>query len=440
MDYTEIKEEGNGAFARVFEVRGDDGHTYAKKVFSPDPTLVKNVGEEHLRKRFVREVKCQKSIDHHNVVPIIEDHLSLDPPYFIMPFAPASLKDDIEADPTLGGNPSKPLYDVLAGLEEVHSQGFVHRDLKPANILRLDDGEGNFRYAIADLGLISDPDGGESTLTATNTQGGSLYYAAPELTRSFKHATASADIYSFGAILHDIFTNRAARTPYTELTADGPIGEVISKCTKVLPIRRYPTIAALREELFEALNNETIVFSSSNEKAIIELLDSEAPLNDDQWDRVFLFIEDSLNNNTSLYNVFASIKSSHIEYLHNNAPELFSALGSYFSDYVREGTFNFDYCDVLANKLQMFYKYGDIGLQSEATVAMLVMGTSHNRWYVEGKFMEMASEKASEALAQRILIELEIHNINFKAQMAHVARSIHVDKEDLHPKLLESVS
>jgi hypothetical protein len=35
-----------------------------------------------------------RRIDHPNVIPVLDDHLDYDPPYFLMPLADCSLADD----------------------------------------------------------------------------------------------------------------------------------------------------------------------------------------------------------------------------------------------------------------------------------------------------------------------------------------------------------
>lgn len=435
MRYTQITEIGRGGFARVFQVIGDDGKPYARKVFAPREDLVAHVGAEALRRRFIREVKCQSSISHPNVIPVVESFLEEDPPSFIMPFASGSLKEELENDRTLGGSPNQALFDILNGLEAIHNNGHVHRDLKPANVLRIEDGEGNSVYAISDLGLITDPDGDESTLTASGDAFGTQFYAAPEMIRSFRHATAAADIYSFGAILHDIFAPTSQRVPYSELNASGDIGEVISKCTKGLVLRRYRTAAEVREELYESLNNTDLSFSSSNEEAVVELLKSKDQLSDEEWDRVFIQIEDNIKNSHQCYGLFAAISSSHIDHLRQTAPDLFAAIGSYLCDHAREGSFDFDYCDVFANKLEIFYEGGELGLKAGAAVALLLLGVKHNRWYVERKFTKLVSPSISEELARRILTELDINEINYERYLSHMERSISTTRVILHPML-----
>ena len=439
MNYHEIEEKGQGGFAKVFIVEGEDGKRYAKKVFAPQTYLVDAVGEEHLKKRFIREVKYQSTIKHNNVVEIVEHALNNDPPEFIMPLAECTLSDQIQDDPTLGGSPKKPLFDILAGLEAVHDKGFVHRDLKPANILKFIPLSDTETYAISDFGLMMASQSNSSTLTGTNAGGGTENYSAPELIRGLRHATPAADIYSFGAILHDIFGGGTTRIPYTELSLPGEIGEIVAKCTKQLTIRRYKTVAALREDLYKVLDDEEITFTSSKEEAIVTFLGSETTITDEQWDSIFILIQDNLDEGLTNKNIFSAITEDHISSLLNHAPDLFTALGHYFSEYIQNGEFDFNYCDILASKAEIFFNDGDLGLQSEVAIALLLLGTSHNRWYVERKFVEMANNNISDALAERIKTEIEVLGIDFLAHICHVEVSINFDKENLHPVLLEMI-
>ena len=197
----EIRELGRGGFARVTEVESDSGERCARKTFEPMEHLINAVGQEDLERRFKREVTYQSKLTHPNVVSITESFLDETPPYFLMPLAECTLEDELESDPSLEGRYKEVLFDVLAGLEHLHENGYVHRDLKPGNILKFPNGK--HRYAISDFGLIAATSTDVSTLTGENARGGTENYAAPELTLDFRAATDQADIYSFGAILQD---------------------------------------------------------------------------------------------------------------------------------------------------------------------------------------------------------------------------------------------
>jgi serine/threonine protein kinase len=435
VSYTEIEEKGRGGFARVVIIADDTtGEKFAKKIYAPQQNIVDAVGDDHLKKRFKREVRYQSSLNHPNIVVICKHFLDEEPPYFIMPLADCTLKDELDADHTLGGDPRKALFDILAGLETLHTEGFVHRDLKPANVLKFVSGPDE-RYALSDFGLISGVNSESSSLTGDNASGGTPNYAAPELNRGFKTATHFADIYSFGAILHDIFGNGAKRVPYTELTVAGDLREIVAKCTKRVPRRRYGSVSELREDLYNVLNNEHLIFHSSNEEAVVNLLRSNTSLTEEQWDAVFIQMEENLVSNVSNANIFSSIGEHHIKELHAVAPELLAALGEDYADYIQNNAFDFDYCDVLASRGQLFYDLGDIQLKAKIAIALLVLGTSHNRWYVERKFISMAGVTITDQLANRIKIELNVQDVNFNVKFNHLIWSIGVNSSVLHPTL-----
>jgi serine/threonine protein kinase len=436
MAYQFLSFKGQGGFARVDVVTNDSGETFAQKTYEPAPQLVQAVGDELLKRRFIREVRYQKTINHPNVVPIVEHFLTEDPPSFIMPLADCTLKEELVSDPTLGVNLNQSLFDILTGLEFLHSKGFVHRDLKPANVLRFQD-EGKFRYAISDFGLMSASNSESSTLTGTNANGGTENYAAPELIGSFRRATASADIYAFGAILHDIFGNAAQRIPYTELAVSGELGGIVAKCTKRLPIRRYQSVSVLRDELYQVLNSEPVSFTSPSEEGVVNLLKSKAELGDEEWDEVFIQIDRNLNEELKVNKLMAALSHDHIDLLERKSPDLFAAMGGYFVEHIMGNDFGFNYCDILASKAELFFNSGDLGLKSQVAIALLYLGTSHNRWYVETKVIQMMGAGISDSLAERIAIELEVQGIDFSSQINHLCESISVNEDLFHPKLRE---
>jgi serine/threonine protein kinase len=435
MDYTELSQKGRGGFARVFIVESTEGKKFAKKVYSPMENILAAVGDESLKKRFKREIKYQCKVKHQNVVPILESHLDEEPPYFIMPLAECTLQEELRGDPTLSGKYKKPLLDVLSGLECMHELGYVHRDLKPDNILKfLDDDD--CHYSISDFGLMSVNESASSTLTGSNAQGGTQNYAAPELIRNFKAATHLADIYSFGAILHDIFGGGVRRVPYTQLTLPGPIGEIVQKCTKTNAARRYRSISSLRDALYKVLDETEVKFSSTGEEDVVGILKSTNNLNDEEWDDIFILLEADNEWLGNCTNIFSNINEEHISQLESDSPELFIALGHYFSKFIHGNSFDFDYCDILASKAELFYRGGDLAVKTRIVLSLLALGVSHNRWYVERKFLQLAGSDISDNLANRIITEIEVDEINFDQQIQHLESSISSTRNQLHPILL----
>ena len=434
MIYKKIKEIGRGSFGIVELVKDEKGRQWARKTFVP-PNLP-DVSNEEMQTRFEREVRYQIQIKNPNVVRIRDYDLDANPPWFVMDLADCSLAEELQSDRTLGGDPRKPLSDILAGLEAIHEKGYKHRDLKPANVLKFVSEDGSVRYAISDFGLMSPTSGLTSTLTASNMGGGTPLYRAPECAINFKRATIQSDIYSVGAILHDIFAGGAPRIPHTELTVAGPLGPIIEKCTKTNVRRRFRTVVALREKLYEILRGE-ISFASREEEELVRLLQAKDKLSGQEWDRVFQQIDKNEEDEESNHILFSALTTAQLEQLANEAPDLFASLGKDYAEYAQNGTFGFDYCDVIATRAEVFYERGELDVKASIALALLRLGTSHNRWFVEHKFMQMAGLSISDELAERIATEIDVQGFDFGYEIVRLERSISASRKELHPVLFK---
>ena len=87
-------------------------------------------------------------------------------------------------------------YQLINGLEYIHSKGVVHRDLKPENLLL---GKGNI-LKIIDFGL-SNFFNGKNLLS---TPCGSPCYASPEMVSGQRYNGYMIDVWSTGIILFDM--------------------------------------------------------------------------------------------------------------------------------------------------------------------------------------------------------------------------------------------
>ena len=100
---------------------------------------------------------------------------------------------------------------IADALDKAHRAGIVHRDLKPGNIMLTKNGVKLLDFGLATLRAP----GGLSELvtraavTVEGTILGTAQYMAPEQLEG-GHADARSDIFSFGAVLHEMLTGRKA--------------------------------------------------------------------------------------------------------------------------------------------------------------------------------------------------------------------------------------
>ncbi|MBC7773073.1 MAG: tetratricopeptide repeat protein [Pyrinomonadaceae bacterium] len=163
---------------------------------------------------------------------------------------------------------------TLAGaVQAAHVDRIVHRDLKPANILLTSDGTPK----IVDFSLARSF-AGDSSLTLSSARVGTPSYMAPEQAMGKAEAFCpSVDIYALGAVLYESLTGRPpfrAETPLetqrqvisedpappSRLNARVPrdLETICLKCLQKDPQRRYPTAAAMGDDLHRFLRGEPI--------------------------------------------------------------------------------------------------------------------------------------------------------------------------------------
>lgn len=425
-----VKQLGAGGFGVVDLVIDDNGREFARKTFSTSQNFSQEM-VNNVRRRFIREAKIQQGFRHRNIVPVVGESLEGDRPYYLMPVAVSTLADDLEKDRTCNGNFIAVISDIVAALEELHGVDICHRDLKPHNILRFLDGETDF-YAVSDFGLISQKDSTLSKLTTTGMAKGSDYFTAPEITADLRRATAQSDIFSLGCILHEM-VGQKERVPCQEIKEDGDYAQIFLGCTRADPSRRFKSVRAVLDALV-SIDPKAPALQGDQAKEFAELLEKPGPMTSAVWGGFVEFVEDNLASEDGKV-LLRKLSIERIEEVCSQTPDMAGRLAVAFSEWVTSSGFNFDACDGIADRLRVFISSVPITAKVECLMALLLMGTSHNRWYVERMFASLCAAELEEATAKRLAIEFRAAGEMVCRAISHLERSISISRTTLHPLL-----
>jgi eukaryotic-like serine/threonine-protein kinase len=234
--------------------------------------------------RFRAEAEAAARLDHPHIVPVY--HVADDDgqPYFLMKYVEGTTLARLLAEgPMTAVEAARLLAPVCRAVHYAHARGVLHRDLKPSNILI--DREG--RPHVSDFGLAKRIDA-DLSLTQSGAILGTPSYMAPEQAAAGRGPIGPAsDVYGLGAILYAMLTGRppfqapsAVDTVLLVLEQDplpprvlnpkvNPDLEMIAlKCLQKPPDLRYPSAAALADDLDAFLAGEPVSARSTSLRAL----------------------------------------------------------------------------------------------------------------------------------------------------------------------------
>ena len=145
--------------------------------------------------RIIREMQILIEMDHPNVIKVFKIYEEENNFSIIMEYCEGGeLFNYIVKKQRLSEEESSYFfYQIINGIEYIHSKGIAHRDLKPENLLL---GKNNI-LKIIDFGLSNFYDGKERLQTPC----GSPCYASPEMVKGKKYDGFNIDIWAIGIIL-----------------------------------------------------------------------------------------------------------------------------------------------------------------------------------------------------------------------------------------------
>jgi serine/threonine protein kinase len=291
--YQLIQRLGAGGMAEVWLARRADG-AFKREVALKLPML--NRLQAGLEVRFARERDILASLEHPHIARLYD--AGVDPqglPYLAMEYVQgASLTDWCDAH-RLGIPQRLGLFlQVLEAVQYALEKSVIHRDLKPSNILVTESGQ----VRLLDFGvarLLEAEETDQPALTSVYGRALTPDYASPELLRG-DPIDARSDIYSLGVLLYELLTGTrpyrlksaasigaldqaiatievkkpsmqleqsaaATRASTAERLARqlrGDLDAVVLKALAKEPAQRYPSAAALAEDLRRYLDGKPI--------------------------------------------------------------------------------------------------------------------------------------------------------------------------------------
>jgi WD40 repeat protein/serine/threonine protein kinase len=253
--------------------------------------------------RFRAEAEAVARMQHPHIVQVYEVGEHAGRSFISLEFCSGgSLAERFQGQPQPARTAAALVKTLAGAVQHAHGHGIIHRDLKPANILlqsilTAEDAEArrgtpsdslplrasassavkDYLPKIADFGLAKQLDA-----QVAHTQSGSLVgtpsYMAPEQTAGrSKQIGPATDIYALGAILYEALTGRPpfrAATPLETLEqvrSQEPVAvrqlqprvprdleTICHKCLQKEPAKRYPSAAALADDLGRFLSGRPI--------------------------------------------------------------------------------------------------------------------------------------------------------------------------------------
>jgi serine/threonine-protein kinase len=283
--YELIEEIGVGGMGLVWKARRlSTGQFVAIKKLQPKcftPTGFK---------RFVAEARAIESVDHLNVVRLLDFVPDPADPFLVLEYVPGKNLVDLlkESGPFHPDRAARVLVDICHGVQAAHDKGIVHRDLKPNNVLLTPNGrvkvtDFGLTKSVAEAGVLVAAGGGADdspehadTLTRTgHTAGGTPGYLAPEQAdATFAPIDRRADVWGVGATLFTLIVGRPpfaggkvnmARVltdplvPPHDIDPRVPrdLSEIVVRCLQKQPADRYPSAAAVADDLTKFLNRDS---------------------------------------------------------------------------------------------------------------------------------------------------------------------------------------
>lgn len=221
--------------------------------------------DESFVRKFQREAQAAAGLMHPNVVNVYDVGEDRGLYFMVMELVEGiTLKDYIERKGVLSSNETISIaIQIASGIQAAHQKHIIHRDIKPQNVIISKEG----KVKVTDFGIAK----AATSNTISSNAMGSVHYTSPEQARG-GFSDEKSDVYSTGITMYEMVTGRVPFDgdstvsiaikhlqeeimPPSEYVPEIPysLEQIILKCTKKNPDKRYPDMGSLIADLKRSL-------------------------------------------------------------------------------------------------------------------------------------------------------------------------------------------
>lgn len=320
---------GKGGFAECYKVKDVKTNIFYAAKITPSYKLVK----KHHIKRYKKEIKIHKTLDHPNIVKLflafsytfyksdieINKDVNCDKICYkifvmLMELCDTSLDKILKKEKRLSEIQSrKYVLQIIDGLEYIHSKNLIHLDIKPGNILIKFENNGQtpeiITIKICDFGLTKYVENDDNSICGTPN------YISPEVLLNCKKSfNYKSDIWSLGVLLYvmvigkqpfDAFNSNTIFKKIKKLLYYFPDKIFLSSVTKDLInkilVKNEKRIDLNQMKIHDFFTSD--LFSTKKTKNIIDLVYEKIEKNDKKNDKnISVEKNENLEKNISVEN------------------------------------------------------------------------------------------------------------------------------------------
>ncbi len=230
--------------------------------------------DKNFTSRFELEARAAASLDHENIVRIIDTGSSNDNYYIVMEYIEGlTLKEILRKHGPISDELTLLIArEICLGLDHAHQRGIIHRDIKPANIMITNEGQ----VKIMDFGLAKLSQS-QLEQTVADTLLGTPLYMSPEQAIG-EGVDCRSDLFSLGTICYEMVTGKqpfsgdnyaivirniikGSPPPPTKINKniDPKPESIIMKALNKDPSRRFRTALEMAKAIESVLGQEKIL-------------------------------------------------------------------------------------------------------------------------------------------------------------------------------------